>query len=152
MLAFTMQFSKHERTPTLTPPPNQPHIPRRGHRTAVWRPGQPARSNPAHQPGEQDPKRPEETDQQPPTRKREAIVPVSSGPNSVSGRAAGQRWFSWTPEGSTHIPDRRDRPSSQCSTYERTHPRDVRSWHGPGPASPEPDGSRGVALCSLERR
>src|SRR3569833_2941005 len=98
------------------------------------------------------PKRPEETDRQPPTLKREAVVPVSSGPISVSGRAAGQRWFSWTPEGSTHIPDRRDRPSSQCSTYERPHPRDVRSWLGPGPASPEPDGSRGVVVCSLERR
>src|SRR3569833_2069805 len=98
------------------------------------------------------PKRPEETDQQPPTRKREAVVSVSSGPNSVSGRAAGQRRFSWTPEGSTHIPDRRDRPSSQCSTYERTHPRDVRSWRGTGPASPEPDGSQGVDVSSLQSR
>jgi hypothetical protein len=44
------------------------------------RPGQPARLNPTHQPGEQDPKRPEETK---PSSPEGAAVPVSSGPNSV---------------------------------------------------------------------
>jgi hypothetical protein len=45
MLAFTMQFSKHERTPTPTNPPDQPHTPHqkqgtqnRGMRTGPARP------------------------------------------------------------------------------------------------------------------
>jgi hypothetical protein len=67
MLAFTMQFSKHERTPTLTPPPNH----QRQNPDAVWRPGQPARSSTPHQPDRSTrngPKR--QTDSPPPESER----------------------------------------------------------------------------------
>jgi len=146
MLAFTMQFSKHERTPTHTPTNHQ--TPQKPGFDAVWRQDQPARGNPTHQPGSMGSTRPRR--KQPPTwpfPQDPTVCPTHPSPPSMAFLNPATRTGQYS-----HTDEPENGSNSQCSTNERTHPQDIRlrQWV----MDPTPRKGFGCVwpVCSLERR
>lgn len=81
-------------------------------------------------------------------------MPVSSGPNSVPGPlAASVDGFPEPDKRAVLTPwNRPEKPNSQRSTYEQTHPRGIRSQHGPWTLTPpdEPETCGPVMLLRKE--
>jgi hypothetical protein len=98
MLAFTMQFSKHERTPTHN---------HHQHPTGCGMAARPARTpkNPPTNPADEPSRRLKTRTHQ--TRQAGLVAPVPSGPNSVTNPPARTRDGFPEPAtaGSTHTPD-----------------------------------------------
>jgi hypothetical protein len=135
MLAFTMQFSKHERTPTHTP--TNHHRPRtsKAH-DVVWEKDR-SRTRKSHPPtrrhGIHTPRR-----KQPPPggrflRTQQCARPYPQPPlmDFLDPAETGQY---------SHLMDQRQRSNSQCSTNERTHLQDVRLQRGSWTPHPETSG------------
>src|SRR3954471_8238174 len=135
MLAFTMQLSKNERTPTH----NHHHRPttrKTGDKTRYGgRTGPHARTHPAN-PAEQIPSGLKTRTTRPAKglgarflRTQQCARPLQPVPMMV---------FLDPPKtGSTHIRNQPKRPNSQCSTSEQTPPQDVRLQQGSWPPHPE---------------
>ena len=150
MLAFTMQFSKHERTPTHTPTNHQ--NPTTTGFDVVWEQDQ-SRTQKPHPPTRRTGKfqRPEDNKHQKTSDARSLRTQQCAQPHQPDPRTVFLNPPLRRETDSTHVPDKPVRLNSQCSTNERTHPRDVRSWHEPW-TPPPPEQVSVWPVCSLERR
>jgi hypothetical protein len=134
MLAFTMQFSKHEQNQptTTTKPPTTPKQPQGQTVRYGGQTGLPARTLPTDQAGKNS-KRPEEQTPRTGARFLRTQQCAHNPEPDQTRRSHSQNLGGTNPTGPAGV------MNSQCSTYEQTHPQGVRLQHESWTSTPRRD-------------